>query len=181
MADEDVMRLVAATDADAFEVLYDRHSGPAYSLAYRICGTRPAADEVCQEAFLAVWRSGGRYDAARGSVRSWVLSIVHNRAIDHLRRVTRHAERHVGDQEAAERLPAAEKTDETVLASAQRIETRSLIERLPPEQLRVIDLAFYSGYTHTEIADLLELPLGTVKGRIKLGLAKLRTSLGAPA
>jgi RNA polymerase sigma-70 factor (ECF subfamily) len=79
-ADEDLMRLVAATDADAFEVLYDRHGGAAYALAHRICGLRPAADEVCQEAFLAVWPSGGRYDPRLESLRSWVLSIVHNGA-----------------------------------------------------------------------------------------------------
>src|SRR6476620_11060176 len=86
LADEDLMQLVRRADADAFAVLYARHRGSAYALAYRMTGTRGAAEDVTQEAFISVWRSGARYDRARGSVRTWVLGIVHHRAIDALRR-----------------------------------------------------------------------------------------------
>ena len=86
LADEDLMQLVRRGEAAAFEVVYERHSSAAFSLAYRMCGTRAAAEDVVQEAFLSLWRSGARYDRARGSVRTWVLGIVHNRAIDSLRR-----------------------------------------------------------------------------------------------
>ena len=85
LADEELMPLVGRKDPEAFEVLYDRHGGVAYSLAYRIVGDRAAAEEVTQEAFISIWRSGARFDAARGSVRSWLLSVVRNRAIDFLR------------------------------------------------------------------------------------------------
>src|SRR6266511_6317834 len=86
LADEDLMQLVRRGDAAAFEMVYDRHATAAFSLAYRMTGTRNAAEDVVQEAFLSLWRSGARYDRARGSVRTWVLGIVHNRAIDALRR-----------------------------------------------------------------------------------------------
>ena len=90
LADEELMDLVSRGDANAFAVVYDRHSTPAFSLAYRMVGKRNAAEDVVQEPFLSLWRSGGRYDAARGSVRTWILGIVHNRAIDALRRATVH-------------------------------------------------------------------------------------------
>src|SRR3712207_756534 len=90
LADEDLMQLVRRGTAEAFEVVYERHSTAAFSLAYRMCGSRAAAEDVVQEAFLSMWRSGSRYDRARGSVRTWVLGIVHNRAIDALRRTGGH-------------------------------------------------------------------------------------------
>jgi RNA polymerase sigma-70 factor (ECF subfamily) len=175
-ADEELMRLVGAADPDAFEVVYDRHVDAAYALAHRICGTRPAADDAVQEAFLAVWRSGARYDPAVGSVRSWVLSITHNRAIDGLRRLTRR-------QEAAlpEELPArgddAPGPEQLALQSAEAADTRRLLAQLPADQRKVIELSFYSGYSHSEIAELLDLPLGTVKGRMRLGLERVRQAL----
>src|SRR3954453_22982656 len=90
LADEELMGLAGDGDAADFSVIYDRHSSAAYSLAYRMCGRRGVADDVMQEAFLSLWRAGARYDAKRGSVRTWVLGIVHNRAIDALRRSTVH-------------------------------------------------------------------------------------------
>src|ERR1700726_4632073 len=90
LGDEELMRLVAGGDARAFEIVYERHATSVFSLAYRICGVRATAEEVAQEAFLAIWRSGGRYDRTRGSVRAWLLGVVHNRAIDTLRRATVH-------------------------------------------------------------------------------------------
>src|SRR5918995_6848888 len=98
LADEDLMQLVRRGRAEAFEVVYERHASPAFSLAYRIVGTRNGAEDVTQEAFLNIWRSGGRYERARGSVRTWVLGIVHHRAIDHLRRATVHERRRAGDE-----------------------------------------------------------------------------------
>src|ERR687892_1640856 len=98
LADEDVMQLVRRGDARAFEVIYERHSSAAFSLAYRMMGTRAGAEDVTQEAFLAIWRSGERYDRERGSVRTWVLGIVHHRGIDALRRATVHARRREGGE-----------------------------------------------------------------------------------
>ncbi len=105
------MALARGGDARAFEVVFDRHAGPAFSLAYRMCGRRGLAEDVVQEAFLSVWSSGARYDRARGSVRTWVLGVVHNRAIDALRRHDARQARDVVDETIAERLPARELTD----------------------------------------------------------------------
>ena len=104
MADEDLMALVADADADAYEVVYDRHADAAFALAHRILGSRAAADDACQDAWMAAWRSASRYDPRLGSVRSWLLTIVHHRAIDHVRRMTRLRDRTVADDAAAERV-----------------------------------------------------------------------------
>src|SRR5687768_6532419 len=111
LSDERLMRLVANLDAAAFEVLYDRHVAAVYGLCRRMVRSSAQADDICQEAFLSVWRSGGRYDPARGNVRSWMLSITHNRAIDQVRRSRRHDDRQIQDDALAEQMPAAEHTD----------------------------------------------------------------------
>ena len=111
LADEDLMTLVERRDADAFAVLYDRHGGAAYSLAYRIVGDPALAEDVTQEAFLSVWRSGARFDAARGSVRSWTLGIVRNRAIDALRRASGSAPKLDLDDDAALESQTARRAD----------------------------------------------------------------------
>jgi RNA polymerase sigma-70 factor (ECF subfamily) len=179
LADEDLMQLVRRGQAAAFEVIYDRHVGAAYSLAYRMCGNRSAAEDVTQEAFLSIWRSAARYDRMRGSVRTWVLGIVHNRAIDGLRRsVIREAAR-VPDEALAERLEAPERTEVEVARRDEASVLRSFIDELPEEQSRVIDLAYFGGFTHAEIAQMLDTPLGTVKGRMRLGLEKIRGRLEA--
>src|SRR3954462_12380255 len=103
LADEDLMQLVRQGDAQAFEVIYERHCTAAFSLAYRMTGRRGAAEDVVQEAFLSLWRSGARYDRTRGSVRTWVLGIVHHRAIDALRRNLAHERRRASDQGLEER------------------------------------------------------------------------------
>jgi RNA polymerase sigma-70 factor, ECF subfamily len=179
-ADEELMGLVHEGEARAFEVIFDRHSGAAFSLAYRMCGRRAMAEDVVQEAFLAVWRSGARYDRARGSVRSWVLGVVHNRAIDALRRGVVREGRNVGDEGLAERLAAAERTDVEVARREDARAVRSALEDLPPDQRRAIELAYFGGFTHSQIAEMLDLPVGTVKGRMRLGLTKMRISLGDP-
>src|ERR1044072_7434055 len=111
LADEDVMQLARRGDALGFKIIYERHSAAAFSLAYRMMGTRIGAEDVTQDAFLSLWRSGARYDRARGSVRTWVLGIVHPRAIDALRRATVHDRRRGGDEGIEERFEATERTD----------------------------------------------------------------------
>src|SRR5437588_8617816 len=111
LGDEDLMELVAGGDPRAFEILYERHSTAVFSLAYRICGVRATAEEIAQEAFLATWRSGARYDRTRGSVRTWLLGVVHNRAIDTIRRTTTHERRRAADERAADWIEAPERTE----------------------------------------------------------------------
>src|SRR5438445_482841 len=177
LGDEDLMQLVAGGDPRAFEVIYERHCTAVFSLAYRICGVRAAAEEVAQEAFLAIWRSGARYDRTRGSVRTWLLGVVHNRAIDSLRRSTVHDRRRAADEEAAERVEAPERTE---VEAARREEARSMravLGTLPNDQRRVVELAYFGGFTHEQIAEMLGAPLGTVKGRMRLALEKMRASI----
>jgi RNA polymerase sigma-70 factor (ECF subfamily) len=178
LADEDLMPLLGAKDAEAFEVFYDRHGGAAYSLAYRIVGERSRAEDVTQEAFLSIWRSGARYDRTRGSVRAWMLGIVRNRAIDALRREAGRAPKLTFDDDAVlEQRPSEELTDEEALRREQAQELRGALRELPTEQSKVIELAYYGGFSHSEIAEMLGMPLGTVKGRMRLGLEKIRTHL----
>ncbi len=178
LADEDLMQLVAESDAGAFAVLYERHTNVAFSLAFRMCGKRAIAEEVVQDAFLSLWRGGSRYDRTRGSVRTWVLGIVHNRAIDALRRGTVHDRGRVSDEGIEERLEAPERTDQEVGRRDEAREIRAALEVLPAEQSHVIELAYYGGFTHSEIATMLDTPIGTIKGRMRLGLQKLRSQLG---
>ncbi len=177
LADEDLMQLLRRGDARAFEAVYERHSGAAFSLAYRMVGRGNVAEDVVQEAFLSIWRSGARYERARGSVRTWVLGIVHHRAIDQLRRSSVHSKRRASDEGLEERLESGERTDVEVARRDEAQAIRTAMESLPPEQSHVIELAYFGGFTHTEIADILETPVGTVKGRMRLGLDKLRGSL----
>ena len=178
LADEDLMTLVERKDADAFAVIYDRHGGAAYSLAYRIVGDPSLAEDVTQEAFISVWRSGARFDAARGSVRTWTLGIVRNRAIDALRRSAGSAPKLDLDDEAVlESRPAAELTDSEAIRRETARKVRGALSELPAEQSEVIGLAYFGGFTHSEIAEMLGMPLGTVKGRMRLGLEKIRNTL----
>jgi len=175
------MQLVRQGHAAAFEVVYDRHASAAFSLAYRMCGQRSLAEDVVQEGFLALWRSGSRYDRSRGSVRTWILHIVHNRAIDALRRRALRDSRHVDDEGIEERLASPERTDLELARRDEAREIRDALEQLPDEQSRVIELAYFGGLTHVEIASMLDVPVGTIKGRMRLGLAKMRMALGDPA
>ncbi len=181
LADEELMQLMRRGLAPAFEVLYDRHADAAFSLAYRMCGQRGLAEDVVQEGFLALWRSGARYDRDRGSVRSWVLGIVHNRAIDALRRRAVRDRGRVSDEGIEERMVAPVRTDVEVARREEAREVRDALDQLPAEQSRVIQLAYFGGLTHVEIASMLDTPVGTVKGRMRLGLAKMRMTLGDPA
>jgi RNA polymerase sigma-70 factor (ECF subfamily) len=172
------MAHVRRGEAAAFEVIYERHCGAAFSLAYRMCGKRSIAEEVVQESFLSLWRSGARYDQTRGSVRTWTLGIVHNRAIDALRRGIVHDRRRASDEGIEERFEAPENTELEVSRRDESREIRAALSELPQEQSQVIELAYFGGFTHTEIAAMLKAPIGTVKGRMRLGLAKMRLALG---
>jgi RNA polymerase sigma-70 factor (ECF subfamily) len=173
LADEDLISLVEAADGEAFATLYDRHSRAAFSLAYRMMGDRQAAEDLAQDAFLKVWRNASSYRAERGSVRTWVLSIVHNRGIDQLRSHASRRRTQDRIEASAPRSQPSEAFAET-WRSSRRAQVREALNTLPPEQLKTLELAYFSGYTHVEISELLGLPLGTVKGRMRLGLKKIR-------
>jgi RNA polymerase sigma-70 factor, ECF subfamily len=178
LADEELMPWIGRKDAEAFEVFYDRHGGAAYSLAYRMLGDRGAAEDCIQEAFISIWRSGGRFDRTRGSVRSWTLSIVRNRAIDHLRSKAGKAPKLTFDDDAIlESRPAEELTEEEAMRQETATEVRGALSQLPDDQSKCIQLAYFGGFSQSEIASMLNLPLGTVKGRMRLGLEKIRGEL----
>jgi RNA polymerase sigma-70 factor (ECF subfamily) len=176
LADEELIQRVQGADGSAFEVLYERHAAAAYSLAYRMMGRAGPAEDVTQDALLSAWRGAGRYDVSRGSVRTWLLSIVHHRAIDALRRRGPRERLEVEGEGLAERVESPQRTDEQVAEADQANRVRSLVSGLPDDQRAVIELAYFSGFTHTEIAGMLDVPLGTVKGRMRLALEKLRSS-----
>jgi len=178
LADEDLMTLVDEKDPDAFAVVYDRHGGAAYSLAHRIVGDADMSEDVTQEAFLSIWRSTARFDAARGSVRAWVLGIVRNRAIDALRRSARPAPKlDLDDDAVLETQPAEQRTETEAIRRETAGRLRQALGLLPREQSQVIELAYFGGFSHTEIAEMLGAPLGTIKGRMRLGLEKIRVTL----
>jgi RNA polymerase sigma-70 factor (ECF subfamily) len=173
LADEDLISLVGDGDAQAFALLYDRHSRAAYSLAYRMMSGRQAAEDLAQDAFLKVWRATTSYWAERGSVRTWILSIVHNQGIDQLRSQATRRRTQDKVEASALKYEPSEAFSET-WRNSQRDQAREALNSLPQEQLKILELAYFSGYTHVEIAELQDLPLGTVKGRMRLGLKKLR-------
>src|SRR3954464_10484197 len=145
LADEEVMQLVQQGDPRAFELLYDRHGGAAFSLAYRMVGDRTAAEDVAQEAFLSIWRSRLRYQPERGSVRTWVLGIVHNRAIDGLRRSLVHERRRASAEGIEERHEARELTDVEAARNDEAREVHAALKALPDDQSKVIELAYFGG------------------------------------
>ncbi len=171
------MVLLRDGNPDAFEVIYDRHGGAAFSLAYRMVGDRNVAEDITQEAFLSMWRSRVRFDRERGSVRAWVLGIVHHRTIDALRRNVAHDRRRTTAEGLEERQEAPERTDVEVARREEAREVREAMQTLPGEQLEVVRLAYFGGFTHTQIAEMLDQPVGTVKGRMRLGLEKLRRAV----
>ena len=178
LADEELMPWIGRKDAEAFEVFYDRHGGAAFSLAYRILGDRTGAEDCIQEAFMSIWRSGGKFDATRGSVRGWTLSVVRNRAIDALRSKAGKAPKLTFDDDAIlEARPAEELTDDEAMRHETASEVRGALSQLPGDQSKVIELAYFGGFSQSEISRMLNLPLGTVKGRMRLGLEKIRGEL----
>lgn len=178
LADEDLIALVEARDAEAFAALYDRHGRAAYSLSYRMLGERQAAEDLVQEGFIKVWRSATSYRAERGSVRTWILSIVHNRGIDNLRSSASRRRTQDKVELTAETSQPSEAFAET-WRNSQRTQVQAALRSLPSEQLKILEMAYYSGYTHAEISEMLDIPLGTVKGRMRLGMKKIKAFFDA--
>jgi RNA polymerase sigma-70 factor, ECF subfamily len=176
-SDTDLLRAVAAGDSAAFMAVYDRYSRVAFGLAYRILGDPSAAEEAVQDAFMQVWNRAGSFDY-RGSanVRGWLLTIVHHRAIDAYRRSHQRDKMLVTLDEHLE-LRASADTWEDVSQRITQEEMREALETLPDDQRRAVELAYFSGLSQSEIAAREGMPLGTVKGRLRLGLNKLRTAL----
>jgi len=176
------MVLVQAGDTRAFGHVYDRYSSLALALAYRILRERAGAEDAVQEALVAVWRGAAGYDPRRGNLRSWILSIVRHRSIDAARKrqLVRAQTVRGEDNRAVDELGAGESIHEEIEQRDEARSLRSAVDSLPPDQRRAIDLAYFGGLTHTEIATSLDLPLGTVKGRVRLALDKLRPSCEPP-
>ena len=163
-------------DLGALDFLYEQYGAMAFSIAYRITGDRAAAEDVVQDAFLGAWRNAARYVDARGSVRTWLLSIVHHRAIDAIRR--RRPTVELPDTEAS--LPETLTLPDTWTEVAQGIDrdtVQAALTYISDVQREAIELAYFGGLTQTEIADRTGVPLGTVKGRLRLGLQGLRAAL----
>jgi RNA polymerase sigma-70 factor (ECF subfamily) len=173
LTDEDLLSLVGAGDAFAFSALHDRHSRATYSLARRLTGDEQDAEDLAQETFLKVWRSAGSYRTQRGSVRTWMLSVVRNQSIDRLRS---QASRRRTQEKAEAEAPRSQPSE--VFAETWRKYRRARLQEalqvLPHTQHKVLALAHFSDLTNAEISERLCLPLGTVKGRMRLGLKKLR-------
>lgn len=177
-SDEQILAALAQRDLNALEELYERYGKIAYSLAYRMVGDRGTAEDVTQDAFLSVWRRAASYQADKGSARNWLMSIVHHRSIDRLRHVAAS-----GTLIAYEELPESSEEStkpgiwQQAWTNVRGEMVRKALERLPSEQKKSIELAYFSGYTQAEIASLMGVPLGTVKGRMRIGLQKLRAML----
>ncbi len=172
------MSRVAAHDGAAFTRLFEHHASVTLGLLSRILGRRMEAEEILQEVFLQVWTQADRYDADRSTPRGWILMLARSRALDRLRR--RDSSRRREEAVSAEQDEAVSPLGTERLESLERRrQVTGALEALSPEQRRCIELAFFEGLTHTQIAERLEAPLGTVKSRILLGMNKLRQTLSA--
>lgn len=172
--DDALMQALARRDLTALAALYDRYGRVAYALAYRILGEPEAAEDVVHDAFISAWRGAATYRADRGNARGWLLSIAHHRAVDVLRRKTAFRP---APLEAAEQRPSEDDTAAEGMRNVEHASVRAALEALPAVQRRTIELAYFGGYTHVELAELMGVPLGTVKGRVRIGLQKLRRAL----
>ena len=172
--DDALMAELAAQELGALATLYDRYGRLAYSLAYRILGEPEAAEDAVHDAYLLAWRGAGSYTRDRGTARGWLLSIVHHRSVDVLRRKTAFRP---APLEAAEHHAAESDTAEEATRNVEQQGVRRVLETLPEAQRRTIELAYFGGYTQVELAALMGVPLGTVKGRMRIGLQKMRRAL----
>jgi RNA polymerase sigma-70 factor, ECF subfamily len=167
---------IAGGDADALGELYDRYGRIAFGMLYRMLPSPEAAEEVAQDAFHAVWRRAASYRVERGAVRTWLLAICRNAAVDWRRTRGKRSEREVNLDTAAEFIAEA-KVDEGVIDRLRAERVRQAVAELPAEQRDVLSLAFWGGYSQSEIAERTNTPLGTVKSRVRLGMTKLRDRL----
>lgn len=163
-------------DEPAVAALYDRYGGIVYGLAYRITGEGSLAEDVVQEAFVSVWKQCGRFDPARGQVRSWLLTIVHHKAVDAVRRRSGRSERALpeGPEEFIATDGRPEQLAEMTMDAAA---VREAVRLIPEEQRQTVTMAYFEGLTHVEIAERMQVPLGTVKSRLRIGLEKMREYL----
>ena len=179
-ADEALLLRVGAGDEGAFRELFARYASVSHALAFRLVRQAQVAEEIVQEAFLAVWRTPERYDPARGSVRSWLMGTVHHRAVDAVRR--EQAQRRRADQAAASAPRVAEDPIDDVVSALDLPRERRLVQKalagLPDEQRDVIQRMYFDGMSQSQIAERTGLPLGTVKSRTLLAMRRLRSHLG---
>jgi RNA polymerase sigma-70 factor, ECF subfamily len=170
-----LLALVARGDEAAFANVYDRLSGPVYGLIRRVVRDPAQTEEVAQEVMLEVWRAATRFDPAKGSAATWVLTIAHRRAVDRVRSATAAAER---EKRTAELVSAGDEVADAVEASLERERVRRCLAGLTELQRESITLAYYGGYSYREVAGLLGQTLGTIKTRIRDGLIRLRDCMG---
>jgi RNA polymerase sigma factor (sigma-70 family) len=173
LSDEALVALVARADEDALAELYDRFGRVAYGLALRVVRDPALAEDAVQEAFLAVWRSAARFVAERAKASTWILTLVHRRAVDLVRR---EQPRRAEPLEAAP-PQAGEDTEEEAWRRLRRVRVQEALKRLPDKQREALELAYYGGFTQSELADRLGEPIGTIKSRMFSGLANLRELL----
>lgn len=180
VTDVTLLERIGERSTDALAQLYDRFGRPAYSLARRICVDEALAEDVVQEAFLVVWRDPGRFDPVRGSVSSWLLTVVHHRAVDAVRREATRRKRTVAPSADGEDwgIPPGPGADQAALGAVVAGKVRDALGELPAEQREALALAYFGGYTQREVASLVGVPLGTVKSRMFAGSQKLRALLG---
>ncbi len=179
LSDEALLSAIAGGAVWAMDSLYQRYSRILYALAYRMVADHQIAEDLLQDSFLSVWKRSTSYSPQAGAARSWLISIVHHRAIDHLRRVRRRSvvqEAPLEEIEFDETTAVADAWDE-VWHSVQSSQVRAALMKIPTEQRMVIELAYFQGWTHTEIAEGTQTPLGTVKARMRLGLNHLKRAL----
>lgn len=171
-----LIQRLARGDEAALEAVYNRYGGACYRLARRIVGDSQLAEDVVQQVFLTLWQGTG-YNPTRGAVSTWLLSITHHKSVDLIRRDKRHRQRLGADEELLEVAAAGPGPDEQAWSLLRAERTRSALQDLPAEQREVLLLAYYGGYTQTEIADLTGTPLGTVKSRTFQAMKRLRVQL----
>ncbi len=179
LSDEALLKAIAGGAVWAMDSLYQRYSRILYSLAYRMVADHQIAEDLLQDAFLSVWRRSTSFSPQAGAAHSWLISILHHRAIDHLRRVRRGSsmqEALLEELEFDETTAVADVWDEA-WRSVQSSQVRAALMKIPTEQRMVIELAYFQGWTHTEIAEGTQTPLGTVKARMRLGLNHLKRAL----
>jgi RNA polymerase sigma factor (sigma-70 family) len=177
LSDEALVALAARSEQSALAELYDRFGRQAYGLALRILRDEALAEDAVQEAFLALWRTAARFVPERGKASTWILTLVHRRAVDLVRREERRR------ADALEQAPEPESrlaVDEEAWLRLQRERVQDALKKLPDQQREAIELAYYGGFTQSELADRLGQPLGTIKSRMFMGLARLRELLGEP-
>jgi RNA polymerase sigma factor (sigma-70 family) len=176
LSDEALVALAARSEQSALAELYDRYGRPAYGLALRVLRDDALAEDAVQDAFLALWRTAARFVPERGKASTWIFTLVHRRAVDLVRREER---RRTDTLEHAPE-PSGGAVEEEVLLRFQRERVQAALTKLPDQQREAIELAYYGGFTQSELAERLGQPLGTIKSRMFMGLARLRELLGEP-